>query len=204
MGEGVRERLKNMTGRQKAEYIVTYYWNYMLGACAAIGIVILLCYHFLSFANKPVFTCVLVNQSIDYKRDEALEQQLSLKTDMNEKRIVFDSDYNISYGDITLEGVNESSYEKFFLKWSAGELDAILMPESFYQYCKELGGIFRHVSGEEEILFLDGGEPAGIRASATWLGSYLKAEEGDPVIIVFPIEGKNHEMTDEFIKFLRK
>ena len=69
-----------------------------------------------------------------------MEKNFSKASGIDVNRMDINSDYNISYGDMHLEGINESSYEKFFLKWQNGELDAVILPESFYEYCKELGG----------------------------------------------------------------
>ena len=139
----IRKNTEGMSGKERAEYILAYYWYHILGAAAVVGLVLFLIIHFGFRDEQPLFTCVMVNQNIDQARDAQMETDFADSSDIEEERIVFDSDFNISYGDIQLEGINESSYEKFFFKWRNQELDAVIMPESFYRYCLDLGGTFQ-------------------------------------------------------------
>ena len=81
---------------------------------------------------------MIVNQRVDYERDERLASAFAEASGIAEEGILVDSDYVFSYEGVQLEAANESSYEKFFFHWGSGELDAVLMPESFYRYCKKL------------------------------------------------------------------
>ena len=134
-----------------------------------------------------------------------MEEEFADSSDIEDERIIFDSDFNISYGDVQLEGINESSYEKFFFKWQNQELDAVIMPESFYQYCKELGGSFRSLD-EEEIqglpVYRDEGKPTAIKAEETCLSKYLDNETGEMLLLAFPDTGKHEKECREFVDFL--
>jgi len=201
----IRKNTEGMTGKERAEYICAYYWYHLLGAAAIFCLVIFLIIHFGFGEEQPLFTCVMVNQRIDQSRDEQMEEEFADSSDIEDERIIFDSDFNISYGDVQLEGINESSYEKFFFKWQNQELDAVIMPESFYQYCKELGGSFRSLD-EEEIqglpVYRDEGTPTAIKAEETCLSKYLDNETGEMLLLAFPDTGKHEKECREFVDFL--
>lgn len=201
-----REIMKQMTGKQKIEHVFTYYWHYMAGICAITILAVLLCRHMVSVRERPQFTCVLVNQEIDDERDKEVRKRFSAMAGVEEKRIVIDSNYNFSYGPVVLEGANESSYEKFFFQWSVGELDAVVMPESCYRYCRELGGLFHSPAAlgwEKPGYMTDNDLAAGIYTGDTVLSPYLRDNEQDRLVVVFPTEGKHEEMSREFIRFLQ-
>ena len=113
----IRENTSGMSPRDKAEYILTYYWYHILGVAAAAGLVLFLIIHFGFREDPPLFTCALVNQEINFTRDEEIEKDFSADSGIDEGRMEINSDFNIAYGNLELEGINESSYEKFFFKW---------------------------------------------------------------------------------------
>lgn len=194
MLEDIRRNTERMDQKQKAEYILTYYWYHLLFAAVGAGLMILLARH-LFFREPPkAFTCVLVHQMVDYERDEALALDFAAASGIAPERIEVDSDYVFSYGDVKLEAANESSYEKFFFRWGSGELDAVLMPESFYHYCRgleyefaDLGllcteeikeaheGQWIEADGRTEALYVDG----------TRLAPYVRQTEGDRMVLVY-------------------
>ncbi len=202
----IRENTAGMTGREKAEYIGAYYWYHILGLAAALGLVLFLILHFGFREAPPAFTCVLVNQDINFARDQKLGEDFARAAGLSADQVEVDSDFNLSYGNIQLEGVNESSYEKFFFKWRNQELDAVLMPESFYEYCKELGGAFYSLE-QWDIqglpVYEESGAPAAIKAEKTGLAEYLNNETGEALLLAFPDTGKNQEQCGAFLEFLR-
>lgn len=202
--ENIRERTKYMTGRQRAEYVLTYYWYHILGIIACLALLVFLIVHFAFKEEKPEFTCVMVNQAIDYERDDKMEKAFSKAGGIDAKLLEMDSDYNISYGDTILEGANESSYEKFFFRWSNGELDAVVMPKSFLEYCISLGGEFADL-GDFDTGTLTAcrmnGKAVGIEVEDTRLAGYLK-EDREELILVFPKEGKHRENCQKFLIFM--
>lgn len=203
----IRENTAGMTRQEKAEYILTYYWYHILGILAAAGLVLFLIIHFGFREEPPVFTCAMVNQEINFARDEEMEKDFAGVSGIDKERMEINSDFNISYKDIKLEGVNESSYEKFLFKWQNEELDAVIMPESFYEYCKELGGTFYSLEKwdtQELPVYEDGGVPVAVKAEETGLAEYLENETGEPLLLVFPGTGQHLKECGEFLKFTQE
>lgn len=206
----ISKKTEGMDRYQKLEYIASYYWYHILLTVLGIGIFILLIRHL--FFQKPPkeFTCVMINQAVNYKRDEKLQQEFSEKIGVAEDRIWIDSDYVFSYEGKQIEGANESSYEKFFFRWSVGELDAVVMPVSFYRHCRELEYEFMEldllfdetelVLWEEKML-LEEGKSRALYLSGMYLMSYFNQEEDDPLLLVF-LQGDTHkEAKRAFLKF---
>ena len=203
----IRENTAGMSPRDKAEYILTYYWYHILGIAAAAGLVLFLIIHFGFREAPPLFTCAMVNQEINYERDGELEKDFSEASGIDPDWMDINSDFNISYGDTKLEGVNESSYEKFFFKWQNEELDAVVLPESFYQYCRELGSTFRSIAGwdtEGMSVYEDGGEATAVDVAETSLAGYLDNETGERLLLAFPDTGSHEEACREFLDFIRR
>lgn len=218
MGKMIREYLthvkneiyrntEGMNSRDKWAYILTYYWYHLLGIFAFIFLTIFLIVHFAFGMEKPAFTCVLVNQDINHSRDEEIAEALAEETQSDVDDIVIDSDFNISYGDVQLTGANESSYEKFFLKWRNKELDAVILPESFYQYCKEMGGSYVNLDEMDTgslPLYTDqeSGLHTAVLVEQTWLKSSLVNDTDEKLLLVFTEDGENRDMCQKFLTFL--
>lgn len=185
----IREKTKDMNREQTIEYVCGYYWYHILIGCILLGLALLLIYHIGWGNQKKEFSCVIVNQEIDLARDRKLSGEFGEFAGLSKKKVSIDSDYQISYGDKKLEGVNESSYEKFFFNWSAGETDAMIMPESFYEYCLLQNGEFSDVR---------------VYVKDTWLKDVLKDDEEDPVILVFAAQTKHKEACDMFLKYVKE
>lgn len=204
--EDIRRKTAGMNRRDKRNYIFTYYWYHMLGIGAAVGFLLFLIIHFGFGNDRPDFTCVMVNQEINYLRDGEMEQDFGEYTGMKKDRIVIDSDYNISYGSVQLEGVNESSYEKLFFKWNNKELDAVIMPESFYEYCRSLGGTFVNLDEMKTRglpLYEDNGIHTGIWIDKTrFFDSWLENETGERFLLVFPTEGRHRDESQRFVDWI--
>ena len=65
----------------------------------------------------------------------------------------------------------------------------MVMPESFYEYCLDQGGVFT----EEKI-------PVG----TTRLGESLAEEEGDPVYLVFAADSRHKQACGKFREYIVK
>lgn len=207
----IQKNTEQMDAKQKTEYILTYYWYYLLFAFLGTGLLILLVRH-LFFQEPPEeFACILVNQTVDYERDEALLQDFAKWSGIAPERILVDSDYVFSYGDVRLEAANESSYEKFFFRWGTGELDAVLMPESFYRYCKELEYDFADISlfctakqreKHEGDFIEEDGRYEALYAENTLLMPYLRQAEDDRIVLVCLPESEHEEAASVFLAFV--
>ncbi|MDO4296932.1 MAG: hypothetical protein Q4C59_00465 [Lachnospiraceae bacterium] len=203
--EEIHRNTSGMSGKDKRNYILTYYWYHILGIAAAVSLILFLPVHVLFGMEKPEFTCVLVNQKIDYGRDREIGQAFADFTGKAPDRIEVDSDYYLSYGSVKLEGINESSYEKFFFRWRNQELDAVIMPESFYEYCKTLGGGYLDLGNFETgdlPLYEDGETFTAVRVEETGMKEYLLNETGERLLLVFPDNGRNQTECQEFLRFM--
>lgn len=202
--QNIREKTGGMNTGQKIEYILTYYWYHILGLLVLIFLPVFLLVHFFFGKTEPEFTCVMINQSIDHQRDEKMEQEFSRASGIEDRYLDFDSDYNISYGDTILEGVNESSYEKFFFRWSCRELDAVIMPESFLEYCADLGGEFENIRDFETgtlKVYEYNKKAIGIKVGSTPLKRHLN-EGREELVLAFPKDGKHRENCQKFLAFM--
>lgn len=210
MMEDIHKKTIQMDRRQRAEYILAYYWYHLLFVLLGAGLLILLVRH-LFFGEPPKeFTCVLVGQMVDHERDEALAADFAEASGIPLEQIEIDSDYVFSYGDVRLEGVNESSCEKFFFRWGSGELDAVLMPESFYRYCRELEyefadlgvlcteeqqeryrGQFVETEGRQEALYVE----------ITRLMPYVRQTDEDRMVLVYLPESVHEAADRAFLEY---
>lgn len=222
--EDIRIKTKDMNREQAAEYVLTYYWYHILLGTIALGLIILFIYHVGWGRNrKPEFACVIVNQEVDFLRDARMAEEFSGFSGIREKKLSIDSDYLISYDEVRLPEANESSYEKFFFNWSSGVIDAMIMPESFYKYCLELGGVFcdlrelflqeetdrqeKQISQENmeslgDLLYQGAGEEfTAVYIEGTALEKWLETEEEDPLLLVFPLESKHKKNSGLFLEY---
>lgn len=202
----IKTKTSGMSKLQKLEYIITYYWYHIL----IIAIIFLLSVMLLKniFIPKPEteFTCVLVNQQIDFERDELLKQGFAEYSKLDLDSIVINSDYNFSYGDVQLEGVNESSYEKFFLKWGNNELDCIIMPESLYKYSKEMGGTYLNLNEFDTgdlPLYKDGTSYTAVLVNETAISEYMVSIQDEPLLLVFPSNSTHLDKCEQFLSYLQ-
>lgn len=183
----IREKTADMNREQAWEYIANYYWYHILIAFILTGLSVLLIYHIGWGDRRKEFTCVIVNQEIDYARDKEMAEEFSAWSGIKSKQILIDSDYLISYRDKQIESVKESSYEKFFFNWQAGEIDAMIIPESFYEFCLDLGGEFM-----EKM----------IPVRETKIKGTLAEEKDDPVYLMFAADTEHKSACELFENYL--
>lgn len=207
----IREQTAYMDKEQKREYIFTYYWYHMLIAAIAAGLLVLFVRHMFFRGPDKEFICVLINQAVDYDRDKSLAQDFAGASGIDKSLIYFDSDYQFSYEGRKLEGVNESSYEKFFFRWSTGELDAVVMPESFYKHCKKIGNQFADLrpmtaDGQEAFYgakaYTADGRCDALYVKGSRLENYIDDSKDDPMLVVFIEESAHPQADRQFLDFL--
>lgn len=206
----IKETTKEMSRKEKLEYIVTYYWYHILGIVVVFSLIVFGIVHFTFPEKKPLFTCALVNQKIDSMRDGELEKKFADFSQSEEDRIRFDSDYIISYQnekrEESEEDSNQSGFDKFFFQWSGGELDAVIMTEDFLSYCIEVGGKF-HEAGKFDTEGLNLVKVDGIQAvdlDGTKLEQFLNGTENKDLVLVFPETGKHTESCQKFLDYLKQ
>lgn len=203
--EDIKKKTSGMDRKKTCEYIFTYYWYHILGFFAVIALIVLFAVHY-GFGNKkPVFTCIIVNQETNAIQDREMAESFAEKTGLPEERIVIDSEYYFSFDEIRLEGVNESSYEKFFLKWQNQEIDAVILSESFYRHCKEMGGRFYTLEdwgGENCTAYIDEGK---YTAAILGYDSFMEKVAGrkeEKLLLAFPSSGKHIAESKMFFQYL--
>lgn len=219
--EDIKVKTRDMDRDAKVEYVMNYYWYHILLGALMMALFILCIYHVTWGRKKTDFSMVIVNQEINFARDEELGDAFAEFSGLSAKHVQVDSDYMISYGDVKLQGINESSFEKFFFSWSAGSVDAVVMPESFYRYCKEqngtfvkLGdllkaagadiqaGLFTEAEGPHRDIFLkEDGACVGVYVDKTALSEYFIHDGQDPYVLVFPTDMKHAGAAGKFLEY---
>lgn len=213
----IRIKTKDMDREQAFEYIRNYYWYHILIAGVLLGLLVLVIYHIGWGDRQKDFYCVLVNQRIDFDRDEKIAQDFADISGIREKMISVNSDYQISYPGKELEDINESSYEKFFFNWTAGDVDAVIMPESFYRYCLEQGGEFVDLGEwaedagvsaealiEDGVLYEEQGSFPALYIKKTCLSDFVETETDDPVLLAFPGDSDHERNSRKFFEYVLK
>lgn len=209
--DDIRLKTKNMNKEEKWEYIFTYYWYHILIGVVLAGLLILLVYHIGWGERTKEFSLVIVNQEVNQIRDKEIAEGFSEYSGIQTKELLIDSDYLISYDGVKLDGVNESSYEKFFFNWSAGTIDAMIMPESFLEYCKSQDGeiaCLEELMDEQKLenlgesLYMSNGQCEGIYVENTILAEKLECSQDDRVILVFPKELHHKEACRQFLDYI--
>lgn len=201
----IREKTEGMSRQDKVSYILTYYWYHMLIIFSVLALIVIFIVHYATY-KKSEFTCVMVNQQIDTQRDNQMTEEFAKFSKMDPKRIEINSNYNFSYGDLKLADVNESSNEKFFLQWRNNELDTVIMTESFYEYCKEVGGEFRDLdawgidTGTYEK-YQDHGKTTGIVLGTDQMTEKVTGT-GEKLLLVFPSNGKHEKASKMYLKYI--
>lgn len=197
---------KDMSLKEKIEYIVMYYKWPILGVCAAIGLIVFLVVHFCFPAKKPEFSCALINQRIDYGRDCELESDFANESGIDLRYVDIDSDYNISYPGHELEDANTGIFDKFFIRYSNGEFDAIITTVDFAKYCQSVGAVYKSMDEYDTkgLSVYDEDGISGIDISDTGLMDSLDNKDDEKLIVVFPTEGRHHEACQKFINFIYK
>lgn len=194
-----------MSWKEASGYLFTYYWYHMLIFAAVAALILLFALHY-GFGNKkPLFTCIIVNQRADADVDLRIRDAFALEEEIEPERVVVDSSYQFSYGQVKMQGVNESSYEKFFFQWSSHEIDAVILPESFYCHCKEMGGDF-YVLDKEDLagmeLYMDGGQGKAAVLGGDSFTETAAGTDGGKLLLAFPESGERPEMRKRFLQFV--
>lgn len=202
----IQEKTAGLGRKETCAYILTYYWYHMLIFVAIVALVFLFGVHY-GFGNKkPVFTCLMVNQEIDTVRDQEMAESFAKESGLPKDRVVIDSDYNFSYDGLQLEGVNESSYEKLFFQWQNQEIDAMIMSESFYMHCKEMGGGFHILDGQDTegfTAYMDGGKCTAVVLGNDSFTELLNGKKDEKLLLAFPSSRKHTEENRSFLAYMK-
>ncbi|MDO5409615.1 MAG: hypothetical protein Q4F21_04080 [Lachnospiraceae bacterium] len=203
--EDIRVKTADMNRQETCAYIITYYWYHILISVSVIALIFMFAAHYIG-NKETLFTCVMVNQAENTERDELLKETFSEKSGLPQDQIVVDSGYMFSFGDVRFSEVNESSYEKFFLQWRNQELDAVILSESFYQHCKEMGGRFRNLQEmdtEGLECYTDDGQKTAIFLGKDSFSEKALGDSDEKLLLAFPSSGKHEEECQTFIDYLK-
>lgn len=91
--EDIRVKTKDMDRKGTVEYIAAYYWYHILIAAIVLFLIVLLIYHLAWGNRRKSFALAIVNQQINYERDEKLLNEFSESSDINSRKLSVDSDY---------------------------------------------------------------------------------------------------------------
>lgn len=201
----IKEKTADMSNKDKAAYIFTYYWYHMLLSAAFLGLIIFLIVHFVFPDKEPAFNCAIVNIKMDTDLDESLAASFAASSGLQQDLVCFDSAYIFSYRDVQLESADEGLYEKFFFAWSNGQLDAVIMTKDFFDYCIDMSGGFYDLAELDtgNLSLYISGDATAIELSGTEFGSYFP-DNGEGLLLAFPSSGKNYDNIQLFIDYVRE
>lgn len=205
--DDIRDKTADMSVRQKISYVITYYWYHILIIVSIIALIFFLVRFYVFGNQKPQFECVIVDQEMDDERDARIAQSFAEAEGLDEELVVVDSDFVFSYGDLKLDGVNESSYDKFFLKWQNEEIDAVILSESMYRFCREMHGEFRCLDGMDVSGFEtyeDGGKTTAV---VLGMDKFMEAATGrtdEKLLLAFPDNGRHGDLCEAFLECMKE
>ncbi|TGY96362.1 hypothetical protein E5329_10060 [Petralouisia muris] len=202
----IKEKTSGMNRQETCSYILAYYWYHILIFVSIAALVVLFAAHYAFGNKKPEFTCIIVNQEMDAARDQEMADAFAKEAGLPENRVVIDSDYQFSYGEFRLEGANESSYEKFFFQWQNQEIDAVIMSESFYRHCKEMGGRFRVLEEQETegfTVYMEEGQCSAVVLGNDSFTERVTGKADEKLLLAFPSSGQHTAESRSFLKYLQ-
>lgn len=205
--DDIKEKTAGMSMKEKVSYVFTYYWYHMLIIVSIIALIFFTVRFYVFGNKKPEFTCVIANQAMDDERDARIAQAFAEENGLDPELVVVDSDYVFSYGDLQVEGANESSYEKFFLKWGNEEIDAVILSESMYEFCRDMRGEFRSLDNMDTSGFETYTDDGKVTAVVLGQDEFMEAATGktdEKLLLAFPDNGKHVDLCDEFLECIRE
>ena len=205
--DDIREKTAGMNKKERVSYVITYYWYHILIIVSIIALIFFTVRFYVFGNKKPEFTCVIANQAMDDERDARIAQAFAEENGLDPELVVVDSDYVFSYGDLQVEGANESSYEKFFLKWGNEEIDAVILSESMYEFCRDMRGEFRSLDNMDTSGFETYTDDGKVTAVVLGQDEFMEAATGktdEKLLLAFPDNGKHGDLCDEFLECIRE
>ncbi len=219
-----KRQWQSMTWPEKLDHIWTYYRAWIFSAVFVIAGAVWLVSRYLLDNEECGFSLGLINGYME-KGDVALSAELDefFGFQEGETYAYFDTAYQFSYTGVENSAGDNSFYEKFFLNIRMGELDAVIMPESFFEYCNDLEPIFcdvRSVLSEEqqgawEDYYVMGQTEDGA-AYACGIDishlDYINAEgmgfvgenNGEAFILAFPVTGEHRALGGALLRYIEK
>lgn len=211
-----KEKLKNMTFREKLTYFNNYYKNKVLFIITISTFLFALLYTIFAPKTKTVLYTSIINNTIEEEEIVNLKNGFADVLDINSKKenIEIDTSLLLKNKDID-SSYAMASQQKLTAQLGISEIDVIIAPESiFSKYAKE--GLFVRLSDQlpTEIFtsftnsyFLSNPEGTdtegayGIYIEDSSIYKNIKSPEDRPVLGIVA-NSKNKENSVEFIKYI--
>lgn len=134
-----REKMKDMTSKEKLEYFKTYYLKIVIASVLVLGVLVYILYQSLSPKPDVLLNIAVVN---DYFEQEQVKNFLSdidsyFEVDSDKENITFDYNYYISNTDNTQNSY--ASIQKLTSYVYAKDIDVIITDEAYFKNLTEQG-----------------------------------------------------------------
>lgn len=199
-----RQKLSSMTGKEKAEYILTYYKMHIAVLVGAVALIIGIVMWIDSFQNETVLYAAVINGGEMDSR--MMEHFQAYRGDDNRRhKYVLDT----SVASLSQDGSGQMDYAnrmKIVTLVGANTADLFICPESIYQeYSKEENFLVpaeQLLGAEFTAAHADICEKDAVRVeNSEMLERYGYQNSGPAYLIVFQYSGQQEAAAD-FIKFL--
>ena len=201
--DDIKEKTQDMSIKEKVAYVITYYWYHILIIVSIIALIFFTVRFYLFGNVRPEFTCVIADHVMNEETAEQIAGDFADMAGLDPELVEIDPDYFFSYGDVEMEGVNESSYEKFFLRWRNQELDAVIIPESLYRFCEEMGGSCRSLEDMDTTgleTYTDNGVCTAVVLGEADMIEEVTGKEEEKLLLAFPDNGRHEELCEVFLR----
>jgi hypothetical protein len=134
-----REKMKDMTSKERLEYFKTYYLKIVIGSVLVLGVLVYILYQALSPKPDVLLNIAVVN---DYFEQEQVKNFLSdldsyFEVDSDKEKITFDYNYYISDTDESQNSM--TSLQKLTTYVYAKDIDVIITDEAYFKNLTEQG-----------------------------------------------------------------
>ena len=125
--KGEKEKLKDLSRREKLQYILEYYWLWILGIVLAVTLPLYIVYRAATSVKDYWFFIVYANTMKEIGNDSDLWKGYVEYTgyDTSQKMVNFNA--RCYFAPVSVSGTRNSYYESFVVYADTGELDAVTM-----------------------------------------------------------------------------
>lgn len=141
-----KQKLKDMTGKEKLEYFKNYYLGKTVIVLLALAFTGYLIYSIVGPKANTVLYGAIINYAISEETATSLQDEMAdyLGLDTTKENVIIDSTYYFGTGD-EVSQYTISSKEKLLILVQATELDFIIAPESMMEFYAS-GGYFAKIT----------------------------------------------------------
>lgn len=126
-----KQKLSEMTLKEKFDYLKTYYLAKTIIVLIAIGLISYLAYSMLAPKNETVLYAAIINYTLTEEKAASLQDDFTKYLNLNEKEnnVLLDASFYLGTDD-DITQYTMSSNQKLSTYIFAGEIDVIIAPES--------------------------------------------------------------------------